>query len=62
LPFFLPDRTRYSYRAMCAWERFCAFAREPEHRKVGVDAAIDSGNLVVLSGVIGAGETASMAQ
>ncbi len=22
------------YRAMCAWERFCTFAREPERRKV----------------------------
>lgn len=22
---------------MCAWERFCAFAREPERRLVGVD-------------------------
>jgi hypothetical protein len=25
---------------MCAWERFCAFAREPERRKVGGDARI----------------------
>jgi hypothetical protein len=24
-------------RAMCAWERFCAFAREPERRAVGID-------------------------
>ena len=24
-------------RAMCAWERFCAFAREPERRTVGID-------------------------
>ena len=22
---------------MCAWERFCAFAREPERRLVGID-------------------------
>jgi hypothetical protein len=22
-------------RAMCSWERFCTFAREPERRKVG---------------------------
>jgi hypothetical protein len=28
------------FRAMCAWERFCAFAREPERRKVGGDARI----------------------
>jgi hypothetical protein len=27
-------------RAMCAWERFCAFAREPERRRVGVDARV----------------------
>jgi predicted DNA-binding transcriptional regulator AlpA len=24
-------------REMCAWERYCAFAREPEQRKVGLD-------------------------
>jgi hypothetical protein len=27
-------------RQMCSWERFCAFAREPEKRKVGPDARI----------------------
>lgn len=27
-------------RAMCAWERFCAFAREPERRRVGIDARV----------------------
>lgn len=27
-------------RAMCSWERFCTFAREPERRKVGTDARI----------------------
>lgn len=27
-------------RAMCAWERYCAFAREPERRLVGSDARI----------------------
>jgi hypothetical protein len=32
-------------RAMCDWERFCTFAREPERRKVSVDAR------VVVSGV-----------
>jgi hypothetical protein len=25
---------------MCAWEQFCRFAREPERRKVGIDARI----------------------
>ncbi|MES2355528.1 MAG: IS481 family transposase [Pseudomonadota bacterium] len=27
-------------RAMCSWEQFCRFAREPERRKVGIDARI----------------------
>jgi hypothetical protein len=27
-------------RAMCSWERFCTFAREPERRKVGGDARV----------------------
>jgi hypothetical protein len=27
-------------RAICSWERFCAFAREPERRKVGIDARV----------------------
>lgn len=27
-------------REMCSWERFCAFAREPERRKVGTDARV----------------------
>jgi hypothetical protein len=27
-------------RAMCSWERFCTFAREPEQRKVGPDARV----------------------
>jgi len=28
------------FRAMCSWERFCTFAREPERRKVGGDARV----------------------
>lgn len=27
-------------RAMCSWERFCTFAREPQRRKVGIDARV----------------------
>jgi hypothetical protein len=27
-------------RAMCTWEQLCRFAREPERRKVGVDARV----------------------
>jgi hypothetical protein len=30
-------------RDMCTWEQFCRFAREPERRKVGVDARIAIG-------------------
>jgi hypothetical protein len=27
-------------REMCTWERFCTFARQPEQRKVGIDARV----------------------
>jgi hypothetical protein len=27
-------------RSLCSWERFCTFAREPERRKVGIDARV----------------------
>jgi hypothetical protein len=27
-------------KSMCSWERFCTFAREPEKRRVGIDARI----------------------
>lgn len=27
-------------RQMCSWDRFCTFAREPERRKVGIDARV----------------------
>ncbi|WP_208951729.1 DDE-type integrase/transposase/recombinase [Rahnella sp. ChDrAdgB13] len=27
-------------RAMCSWERFCSFAREPERRTVGIDCRL----------------------
>lgn len=33
----LPDS---GLREMCSWERFCAFAREPERRKVASDARV----------------------
>jgi hypothetical protein len=33
-------------RAMCSWEQFCRFAREPERRKVGIDARITVGGTV----------------
>ena len=37
---WLGNLTREGIRQMCSWERFCAFAREPEKRKVGIDARI----------------------
>jgi len=36
----LPDK---GIREMCSWERYCAFAREPETRKVGSDARVQVG-------------------
>lgn len=33
----LPER---GVQEMCSWERYCAFAREPERRKVGSDARV----------------------
>jgi hypothetical protein len=30
-------------REMCAWEQFCRFAREPERRKVDIDARVSVG-------------------
>lgn len=33
-------------RDMCTWQQFCRFAREPERRKVGVDARIAIGGTV----------------
>ncbi|MCP5086441.1 MAG: transposase family protein [Rhodobacteraceae bacterium] len=33
-------------REMCSWERFCTFAREPENRKVGIDARISVDGVV----------------
>lgn len=33
---FPPD----GIREMCAWEQYCRFAREPERRKVGIDARV----------------------
>ncbi|MDB0542809.1 DDE-type integrase/transposase/recombinase [Ralstonia solanacearum] len=32
-------------RAICNWERFCTFAREPEQRKVAADARITVGGI-----------------
>jgi hypothetical protein len=44
-------------REMCGWERFCAFAREPERRLVGGDARISvSGALYEVDADL-AGET-----
>jgi hypothetical protein len=48
------------YRAMCAWERFCTFAREPERRKVGVDARIQTGGVLYEVDPDLAGETVTL--
>ena len=37
---WLSNLTQDGIREMCSWERFCTFAREPEKRKVGIDARI----------------------
>ena len=37
---WLQNIPRGGLRAMCSWERFCTFAREPQRRKVGGDARV----------------------
>ncbi len=37
---WIGNLTRDGIRQMCDWKRFCTFAREPEKRKVGIDARI----------------------
>ena len=37
---WLSNLTKDGIREMCSWDRFCTFAREPEKRKVGIDARI----------------------
>ena len=48
------------YRAMCAWERFCTFAREPERRKVGVDARVQAAGVLYEVDPDLAGETVTL--
>jgi hypothetical protein len=48
------------YRSMCSWERFCAFAREPERRKVGVDARVQTGGVLYEVDPDLAGETVTL--
>ncbi|WP_235705993.1 hypothetical protein [Acidiphilium iwatense] len=45
---------------MCAWERFCAFAREPERRRVGVDARVQVDGVVYEVEPALAGETVTL--
>ena len=42
---------------MCSWERFCAFAREPERRQVAGDARISVGGTLYEVDADLAGET-----
>lgn len=44
-------------REMCAWGQFCRFAREPERRKVGIDARITVAGTAYEVGPDMAGET-----
>jgi hypothetical protein len=44
-------------RAMCDWDRFCTFAREPEQRKVASDARVSVGGVVYQVDPNLAGET-----
>lgn len=37
---WLANIPRDGVRDMCSWEQYCRFAREPESRKVGVDARV----------------------
>ena len=37
---WLQNSPKDGLRAMCSWERFCTFAREPQRRKVGGDARV----------------------
>ena len=50
----LPDA---GVRQMCTWQRFCAFAREPERRKVGIDARITVDGVIYEVATELAGET-----
>jgi hypothetical protein len=45
---------------MCIWDRFCTFAREPERRKVGVDACIQTGGVLCEVNPDLAGETVTL--
>jgi hypothetical protein len=45
------------FRAMCSWERFCAFAREPERREVGIDCRMTVAGVVYEVDAELAGET-----
>jgi hypothetical protein len=44
-------------RAMCDWDRFCTFAREPERRKVSIDARVAVGGVAYQVDPNLAGET-----
>ena len=47
-------------RAMCSWERFRAFAREPERRKVGIDARVQVDGVLYEVDPSLAGETVTL--
>lgn len=47
-------------RAMCSWDRFCAFAREPEKRVVGPDARVKADGIEYEVDPSLAGETVTL--
>ncbi len=47
-------------RAMCSWERFCAFAREPERRTVAGDATVSVEGVAYEVEPVLAGETVTL--
>jgi hypothetical protein len=54
---WLGNLPRDGIRDMCTWESYCTFAREPERRKVGIDARIAVDGTVYEVDSVLAGET-----
>ncbi|WP_079254098.1 IS481 family transposase [Endozoicomonas arenosclerae] len=55
---WLQSLPKSGVRAMCDWDQYCHFAREPEKRKVGIDATISINGVDYLLSPELAGETA----
>jgi len=57
---WLGHRPAEGIRGMCDWQRFCAFAREPEKRKVGGDARVKADGIEYEVDPSLAGETVTL--